>query len=396
MIDFDTIDAERLYRTVHELQGIKDPVTNPGALDAAADYLVRRMEEAGLAVRMHYFELDGCERPFRNIEGRLGPVDHCPAAVVMAHYDTVAGSPGANDDAIGVAAMLEVARALAALPEPPPVYFVASTLEEQHPVIAAAERVAAARLGILDERDRYTSWTIGESCKSIKQRARALFNGGMLYDAAFAAALAEAEAVPATVTDFFREIGPLHAGISVGNAAGRLNRIGSSLWLAEALTRGSQLAFNITLDEIGTYNYSEGSQNTIDGIDIYPFMAERHRVEPDKRIADFLLIVADQNSGQLGAAFMSNARLAGIDLPAALVVLPMDYEAIVAQLPMALNSDHAAFWRAHIPAIFCFDTSLGRNPFCHSMADCIEILDFDKVRDVSRTVAATLADRALY
>lgn len=50
-----------------------------------------------------------------------------------AHYDTVVGSPGANDNASGVAVLLEVARVLAARPARLPVVFVAFGAEEGRP-----------------------------------------------------------------------------------------------------------------------------------------------------------------------------------------------------------------------------------------------------------------------
>jgi Zn-dependent M28 family amino/carboxypeptidase len=50
--------------------------------------------------------------------------------VVGAHYDSVVGSPGADDNASGVAAMLEVARAARVQPFPVPVEFVAYDQEE--------------------------------------------------------------------------------------------------------------------------------------------------------------------------------------------------------------------------------------------------------------------------
>lgn len=50
--------------------------------------------------------------------------------VVGAHYDSVVGSPGADDNASGVAAMLEVARACRATPLAVPIEFVAYDQEE--------------------------------------------------------------------------------------------------------------------------------------------------------------------------------------------------------------------------------------------------------------------------
>ncbi|MER7108707.1 M28 family peptidase [Streptomyces sp. NPDC000229] len=53
-----------------------------------------------------------------------------PTVVVGAHLDTVEGSPGADDNASGVAALLEVARLLGGLPRPPAVTLLVSDMEE--------------------------------------------------------------------------------------------------------------------------------------------------------------------------------------------------------------------------------------------------------------------------
>jgi Zn-dependent M28 family amino/carboxypeptidase len=48
----------------------------------------------------------------------------------VAHYDTVAGSPGADDNASGVAVMLEVARLMACFTFERTLHFIAVSLEE--------------------------------------------------------------------------------------------------------------------------------------------------------------------------------------------------------------------------------------------------------------------------
>ncbi|MDB5433633.1 MAG: peptidase [Caulobacter sp.] len=93
------------------------------------DYLVRRMTALSLSPRVQAgssFE----EAPYHgalwvtggqveNILGVLPGRDRSkPAIALMAHYDSVAGSPGAADDAAGVASALEIARALKAGPQP--------------------------------------------------------------------------------------------------------------------------------------------------------------------------------------------------------------------------------------------------------------------------------------
>jgi len=59
----------------------------------------------------------------------LGP-DTPERIVVGAHYDASGDSPGADDDASGVAALLELARLLVASPPPIRVELAAYTLEE--------------------------------------------------------------------------------------------------------------------------------------------------------------------------------------------------------------------------------------------------------------------------
>ena len=53
-----------------------------------------------------------------------------PAIVIGAHYDTVPGSPGADDNATGVAVLLEMARAFHAQPARHPIRLVAFDFEE--------------------------------------------------------------------------------------------------------------------------------------------------------------------------------------------------------------------------------------------------------------------------
>ena len=53
-----------------------------------------------------------------------------PPILVAAHYDTVPGSPGADDNATGIAGLLELARALAHTPARYPVRLIAFDLEE--------------------------------------------------------------------------------------------------------------------------------------------------------------------------------------------------------------------------------------------------------------------------
>jgi Zn-dependent M28 family amino/carboxypeptidase len=82
----------------------------PRALRDAADYVERTLAAAGLSVSSQEFRAAGHD--VRNLDVELG-TGAGPLVVVGAHYDTVPGSPGADDNASGVAAVLEIACLLA-------------------------------------------------------------------------------------------------------------------------------------------------------------------------------------------------------------------------------------------------------------------------------------------
>jgi Zn-dependent M28 family amino/carboxypeptidase len=82
-------------------------------LNAAAAYASRVLRDAGYDVRDQPYEAGG--RTVKNLEVELkGGANADEVFVVGAHYDSVRGCPGANDNGTGVAAVLEMARAMAA------------------------------------------------------------------------------------------------------------------------------------------------------------------------------------------------------------------------------------------------------------------------------------------
>ncbi|MBI5315092.1 MAG: M28 family peptidase [Nitrospirae bacterium] len=78
----------------------------------AADYIRTTLAGAGYEVRRQPYEVAGkiCENLEAEVLGSRRPGD---IIVIGAHYDSVQGSPGANDNASGVAAILGLARAFA-------------------------------------------------------------------------------------------------------------------------------------------------------------------------------------------------------------------------------------------------------------------------------------------
>ena len=99
------------------------------ALERARDYVATQLRDAGLAPALRAFEHGGTT--FHNVEATLeGGAASAACLVVGAHYDSVEGSPGANDNASGVAVLIELARALRERPAARPIRFVAFANEE--------------------------------------------------------------------------------------------------------------------------------------------------------------------------------------------------------------------------------------------------------------------------
>jgi hypothetical protein len=89
-------------------------VSRPAGLTAAAGYIEEIWERQGLAVERQSYVVHGIECCNLTVTC-TGTVKPEQIVLVGAHYDSVTGSPGANDNASGVAALLEISRVLAAL-----------------------------------------------------------------------------------------------------------------------------------------------------------------------------------------------------------------------------------------------------------------------------------------
>lgn len=91
-------------------------------------YLREALSMAG-PVEVHPFEVRG--QIYRNCMVKIaGRHPRRPPILVGAHYDTVPGSPGADDNASGVAVLLELARFFAAHTPRSPLWLVGFDLEE--------------------------------------------------------------------------------------------------------------------------------------------------------------------------------------------------------------------------------------------------------------------------
>jgi hypothetical protein len=149
----ENVSVERIREHIRALQGIRHPLVDPQALERAADYVLAALQPLGYQISTHRFSEGQREyrnviaaspsapfnqahdapfnkahdAPFNKAHGGLYPDER---VIVIAHYDTVAASPGADDNASGVAVLLELATVLQALRFERTLQLVAVNLEE--------------------------------------------------------------------------------------------------------------------------------------------------------------------------------------------------------------------------------------------------------------------------
>ncbi|MGH9557090.1 MAG: M28 family peptidase [Terriglobales bacterium] len=118
----------RLRTHVETLAGFAPrDLDHPANLDRAAAYIGNEFRKAGGDVSEQSFVVDRQE--YRNVIARFGPKSE-EILVVGAHYDAFDRFPGADDNASGVAGLIELAYLLGQPKLPMRVELVAYTLEE--------------------------------------------------------------------------------------------------------------------------------------------------------------------------------------------------------------------------------------------------------------------------
>lgn len=110
------VNKSVLYGYLSGLVGFGPRVTGTPGCQAAAEYIYEQFEQLGLQVSYHHWtawgNLGHLDRYHsRNVVATLPGNDEA-TIIFNAHYDTVEGTVGADDDASGVAAVLAAAEAL--------------------------------------------------------------------------------------------------------------------------------------------------------------------------------------------------------------------------------------------------------------------------------------------
>jgi Zn-dependent M28 family amino/carboxypeptidase len=108
------VDRDILYQHVEALtkSSIARSYDNIASLDSAANYISSYLKQAGYSPEEQKFKVNGSE--YKNVIVFYGD-RQLPRVVIGAHYDVCDHLPGADDNASGVAALLEIARLLQTL-----------------------------------------------------------------------------------------------------------------------------------------------------------------------------------------------------------------------------------------------------------------------------------------
>ncbi len=125
------VDKKRLQQDVQTLTAMVPPrnAKNVVSLDKSAEYILEEFRKTGGRTEIQAFTQDGKE--YKNVICSFGP-EAGERIIVGAHYDVQGDQPGADDNASGVAGLLELSRLVHSLKMKHKcrIDFVAYTLEE--------------------------------------------------------------------------------------------------------------------------------------------------------------------------------------------------------------------------------------------------------------------------
>lgn len=121
-------NLDRLLRHLKKIAKERSFETNPRGLAEVQSYIEQEFRSYGFEVRQIPFDFHG--QTFFNLAARIRTNSTKSRLIIGAHFDAVPGSPGADDNASGVACLLEAARIFAESGGTDNVEFVAFNLEE--------------------------------------------------------------------------------------------------------------------------------------------------------------------------------------------------------------------------------------------------------------------------
>ncbi|MFX1505986.1 MAG: M28 family peptidase [Promethearchaeota archaeon] len=388
----EAVDINKLYQHLLYLEGVKHALDSYNELILAGEYIENSLQQYNITTNRHYFNVEGIDKKFFNVEGLLlDKIESSkPTLLITNHYDTVYSTPGADDNASGVAVMLEVARILGELNFKKNIIFTSFNLEEFSPSLQGPIREFGTKFGVFDEHYRYTSWPLKNYADKFKKRIIASGPANPYLDkdewnnfeAEARLELSENE------LNFFKEQNRIFRESALEDPFGRSFLIGSDAYAKYVREKNMNVMGVINLESVGFATDEPYSQRFPKGISLDMF--KTYKIDHNQMIGNYITIIGDENSPALTNAFFNSSQYDSIKLPCACLDIPLDYEGIKQTMPDLLRSDHAPFWRLGIPAIMVTDTATFRNPYYHTGGDTINTLNFPFMKKICQATLLTI------
>ena len=130
-VQSDSVQIMQHLKKITKTEGFRN-FSDTATLNQTAEYIFSVFNQYADTTYYQTFQLYG--RTSKNVVCRFGSKNNKPIVVVGAHYDTVANTEGADDNASGVVGLLELARILSKEKLNYPVEIVSYSLEEIRPM----------------------------------------------------------------------------------------------------------------------------------------------------------------------------------------------------------------------------------------------------------------------
>ncbi len=390
----EMVDINNLYNHVLALEGVKHALDSYEKLKQGAEYIQNTFEKYRINNNRVFFSVHGLDKEFYDVQGSLlNQMDLSePTLMITSHFDTVYSTPGADDNASGVAVMLEVARILKESKYEKNVLFVSFNLEEFAPHIQNLIRNVGTKYGVFDETYRYVSWPLKKFAALFKSH---IIDAGPIKSYLDEDMWKEFEGVAKnelseTELKFFKKQNQIFRDTAQNDPFGRSFCVGSDAYSKYVLENKMNIEGVINIESVGFVSDKPHSQTLPVGVEFDMF--DTFGINEDHMIGNFIAVFADENSKNLASTFFKASKHHSINLPCACLAVPFNYEVIKNNMPDLLRSDHAPFWRIGIPAIMITDTATFRNPYYHTGGDTINTLDFPFMSKVCQTTLATIIE----
>jgi hypothetical protein len=376
------INPDNIYQHILNLHYERSPVFSQSNLYRARDYIVNCFEQYGLQVNNHEFQLSGSSDIYTNVTAQLNS-EVSPKILITSHYDHLLGTPGADDNLSAVAIMLELARIVGKHKVDLPIQFISFDLEEQNPVAMKKLFDKGVHLDLYTDQRLPTNLHFHNMLKMYNQmRIKKMSEGIPLIEIPM---LIYQELKP-DLTSLEDEFFYFRANLLSESLTPFAGLHGSTTYVEELTNKDHRVEAVLNLETCGYTSNKPHSQHFPPGVN--PDFFDQHLIE-DTTVGNYLIVVSDDQSSNLGKEFFASCQHSEIQLPVILLAVPMDFSQILQSMPDLLRSDHAPFWSATIPALCLTDSANFRNPFYHTPGDIITTLDFNFIHKVAQATLWT-------